>query len=174
MHLVDVSPLRLASLATSPRGGEARHGAQMQVLVDSDRAKLRALVAGEGGPGGRVVDDFGLDHSVVAAEVLDPPLACRFDVLIPGGVLAERPRYDEAIAQPSHADRRGVLTGTAPAAVIEDADDGHPRAACDEQDEWVDEARGEADDPPPPRSPVDCVGRICVAHGPRTGEPVRM
>jgi len=133
-----------------------------------------ALVAREGRPCRRVVDDLGLDHAVMPAQVRDPSLARRLDVLIPGGVVAERPRDDEAIAQPTHADRRGVLTAGAPATVVEDADDRHPAAPRNEQDERIDEPCGEPDDPARARSQVDCVGRICVAHGPRTGEAVRM
>jgi len=170
--LIAVPPLRLASLATSPRGGEAGHDAQAQVLVDTDQPELQPLIARKGEPGGRVVDDLGLGHAVIAAQVCDPPLAGRLHVLIPGGVVAERPGDDEAIAQRPHSDRRDVFTARAPAAMTEDADHRHPAASRNEQDERVDEPCGESDDSARTRTEVDGVG--CVAHIPRTSDAVRM
>src|SRR5712692_4589207 len=98
----------------------------------------------------------------MAAQVLDPSLAGRPDVLIPGGVVAERPGDDEAGAQRTHADRSGVLTAGAPAAGVEDADDWQPAAPRSEQDERVDEPCGKPDDPARARSEVNRVD--CGAH----------
>src|SRR5207244_9981102 len=85
--------------------------------------------------GGRVVNDLRLDHPVMATQVCDPPLAVGLHVLIPGGVVAERPRDDEAVAQWPHPDRRGVLAARAPAAVAQDADDRHPATSCNKQED---------------------------------------
>ena len=134
---------------------------QAHVLVDPDQAELRQLVARERRLGGRVVNDLRLDAPVLA-QVCDPPLAGGLHVLIPSGVVAERPRDDEAVAQWPHPDRRGVLATRAPAAVAQDADDRHPATSCNEQDDRVDEPCGEPDDAARARSQVD--GVDCCAH----------
>ena len=64
-------------------------------------AELRALVAGERPPGGRIVDDLGLDHPIPPAEIGDPPLAGRLHVL--GKMLEAMPESLSAIS--AHAPR---------------------------------------------------------------------
>src|SRR5260370_23674431 len=94
-----------------------RHAPETEVFVDPDEPEQQQLVAREGGLRGGVADDLRVDDLVAAAQVRDRGSARRLRVLVPGGVVAERLRNDEAVAQRPHSDRSPVLAACTPAAV---------------------------------------------------------
>src|SRR5207248_2642951 len=122
--------------------------AEAQVLVDAQKPELRPLVAGEGRLRGVVVDDLRPADVVGLPAVRDLGGACRDDVLVPRGLLAEGEGHNERIRERAHAEGGRIDAARAPAAVAEDADYRHPPSARDEHHRRVDDPGHE-----PNRSP---------------------
>src|SRR5207248_6711309 len=74
--------------------------------------------------------------------------ACRDDVLVPRGLLAEGEGHHERIRERAHAEGGRIDAARAPAAVAEDADYGHPPSARDEHHRRVDDPGHEPDHSP--------------------------
>ena len=103
---------------------------------------------------------------MVAAAVSDDPAARGDDVLVPGRVLTEGQRDDKPVPSRPHAEGACIHAPGSPAAMVQDADDGHPASACEQQHQRVDEAGRETDYASGPRAKVDASR---VSHDPRTG-----
>src|SRR5258708_12789169 len=95
-----------------------RKAPETEVLVDHDEPEQQQLIARKRGLRGGVADDFRVDDLVVPAQVRDRGAAGRLRVLVPGGVVAERLRNDEAVAQRPHSDWSRVLPARAPAPLL--------------------------------------------------------
>src|SRR5205807_863330 len=83
---------------------------------------------------------------VVVSLVGDDAPPGRLDVEVPGGLLTERPRHHEAVAERAHAERRGVNPAGLSTAVAKHADDRHPAPPSDQQRQRIDQTGGEADE----------------------------
>src|SRR6266550_1293455 len=71
-----------------------------KVFVDADEPELQPLVPRKRRRGGGIVDDLRLDQCVISPEIGDNGPTGRQHIQVPGGVLAECPWHDKAVARP--------------------------------------------------------------------------